>query len=370
MANITATIITPASNPNVALNPATGVVTVAPGTPLGAYTITYQICERINPANCDQAVVTVNVTAAPIVAVDDVPAPVNGASGNPSLINAFANDTLNGVPVVTANITATIITPASNPGVVMNTATGVVSVAPGTPAGIYTITYQICENINPANCDQALITVNVGAAPIVAINDNPAPVSSIGGATIPSVLGNDSLNGAIPTVGAGGTVTLTQVLPDPTGNLIFNPDGTITVVDGAPDGTYNLTYQICEILNPTNCSIAIATVVVNSGLGTLSGVVYEDTNSNGAFDGAEPVQGGYTVQLLQNGVVVATTTSNPDGSYLFTGIAPGNYSVAAISPGGSLTTGAGIIVIAQGENVTDVNLPIDPSGIVYDALTR
>jgi uncharacterized repeat protein (TIGR01451 family) len=112
-------------------------------------------------------------------------------------------------------------------------------------------------------------------------------------------------------------------------------------------------------------------VTVAAGLGTLSGVIYEDTNSNDGFDPSEPVQGGYTVQLLQNGIVVATTISNPDGTYQFTGIQPGpGYTVAAFSPDGTRIIGEGMFSIAAGQNVTDVNLPIDPSGIVYDALTR
>jgi uncharacterized repeat protein (TIGR01451 family) len=263
------------------------------------------------------------------------------------------------------------VTPATNAGVVLNTSTGVVSVAPGTPAGTYPITYRICEKLNPTNCDNAIITVVVGAAPIVASNDNPAPVSSVGGATVPSVLLNDSLSGIVPTVGPTGTVTLTQTVADPTGNLTLNPDGTVSVADGTPGGTYQLTYQICEKLNATNCTTAIATVVVTPGKGSLAGVIFEDANSNSAYDAGEPVQGGYTVELLRNGVVVATTTSNPDGSYSFTDIEPGSgYTIAATSPTGTVLAGRGSFTIAAGQNVTDVNLPIDPSGIVYNSITR
>ena len=108
-----------------------------------------------------------------------------------------------------------------------------------------------------------------------------------------------------------------------------------------------------------------------SGLGSLAGTIFEDTNSNGLLDAGEPVQGGYTVQLFKNGALVATTTSLADGSYLFLGIEPGSgYTIAATSPDGTMIAGQGSFSIAAGQNITDVDLPIDPSGVVYDAVTR
>ncbi|MCO6176490.1 hypothetical protein NHF50_15680, partial [Flavobacterium sp. NRK F10] len=74
------------TNPNVTLNPATGSVDVAAGTPAGTYTVVYQICEQLNPTNCDTANVSVVVNAAIIDAIDDdfSGAPVNGYTGGVS----------------------------------------------------------------------------------------------------------------------------------------------------------------------------------------------------------------------------------------------------------------------------------------------
>jgi hypothetical protein len=53
-----------------------------------------------------------------------------------------------------------------------------------------------------------------------------------------------------------------------------------------------------------------------------------DTNGNGVQDGSEAGLGGVTIQLLDStGALVATTISNPDGSYLFDGLAAGIYQL-------------------------------------------
>ncbi len=177
---------------------------VAPGTPAGNYILTYQICENLNPANCDQAEVTVPVTAPVIDAVPDAGS-ANGMSGGVAVANVLANDLLNGVAVIPSEVTMTQVS-TTNPNVTLNPSTGAVSVAAGTPAGTYTVTYQICENLNPTNCDQTEVTVTVTAAPIVANNDAGSPVNGYtGGTSFTNVLADDLLNG-LPVVPADVTL--------------------------------------------------------------------------------------------------------------------------------------------------------------------
>ncbi|MCF8256745.1 MAG: hypothetical protein K9J06_04290, partial [Flavobacteriales bacterium] len=180
-AQVTLTEVTPDPTGTLTLNP-DGSVDVTPGSPAGSYTLTYQICENLFPANCDQAVVTVTVSASDIIANDDNGS-ASGYSGGVAVANVWGNDLLNGSPVNPANITTTVTVPASHPGVVLNTGTGEVTVAPGTPATIYTITYNICENLNPTNCDDAVVTITVNAPAIVATDDASGPVNGISGAT-------------------------------------------------------------------------------------------------------------------------------------------------------------------------------------------
>ncbi|MBB3345515.1 putative repeat protein (TIGR01451 family), partial [Luteimonas sp. RC10] len=255
----TVTITVGTLPPGIVVDPSTGVVGVAPGTPAGSYTFEYTICEVLNPDNCDTATVTVDVEAAEIVATDDNYGPVNGATGDPSVGNVLDNDTLNGVPATPDTVTITVGTLPT--GIVVDPSTGVVGVSPGTPVGSYTFEYTICEVLNPDNCDTATVTVDVEAAEIVATDDNFGPVNgATGDPSVGNVLDNDTLNGVPATI---DTVTIT-VGTLPTGIVVDPSTGVVSVSPGTPAGSYTFEYTICEVLNPENCDTASVTVVVEA----------------------------------------------------------------------------------------------------------
>ena len=70
---------------------------------------------------------------------------------------------------------------------------------------------------------------------------------------------NDSLNGHLHPSTTSVNLTWLTV---PTG-VQTHTDGTLTVPAGTASGTYTVTYSICEVLNPSNCSTATATIVVH-----------------------------------------------------------------------------------------------------------
>ncbi|QCW27309.1 DUF11 domain-containing protein [Lysobacter enzymogenes] len=247
------------SDPKVTLDPATGAVNVAPGTPKGSYNIEYRICETADPGNCTTATVVVTVDAAPIDAVDDIVAtPVNGATGGTNVVNVLGNDTLGGSAVNPADVT---VKPNSN-GPLTVKADGSVDVAPNTPAGSYTVTYQLCEVLNPSNCDTATVTIAV-SAPAITATDDPAGGTGVTPQNTPvstNVIANDTLNGAP----IDPNLVIITVSTDPAnGTTVVNSDGTITYTprsNFAGDDSY--TYTICEKLNPTNCATAKVSVTV------------------------------------------------------------------------------------------------------------
>jgi hypothetical protein len=159
------TDVTPVTSGPLSID-ATGVLTLAPNTPSGSYPITYVICEvnpvtgvAVSPANCDTVTDTVVVLSI-IDAVTETTPAINGHIGG-NTMSLTINDTLNGQPVTIGTAGNVTITAVSVPtGLTLNTTTGIVTVAPNTPAGTYQIVYSICEvnpatgvAVSPANCD-------------------------------------------------------------------------------------------------------------------------------------------------------------------------------------------------------------------------
>ena len=233
-----------------------GTLTVPAGTASGTYTITYTICEVLNPGNCSTATTTIVVGAPAIQANGDTFTITNGANGG-TTSSVLTNDSLNGqLNPSTTSVTLTWnIVPA---GVQTNT-DGTLTIPAGTASGTYTVTYTICEVLNPGNCSTATTTVVVGAPEIKANTDTFTITNGANGGTTSSVLTNDSLNGQLNPSTTSVTLTWNTV---PAG-IQTNTDGTLTVPAGTASGTYTVTYTICEVLNPGNCSTATTTIVVH-----------------------------------------------------------------------------------------------------------
>ncbi|MBX3531298.1 MAG: DUF11 domain-containing protein [Rhizobiaceae bacterium] len=316
----------------------------------------------------DDATVS-GLTSAPIDAADDAPAAVTGLAGEPNLVNVLSNDTLNGAAAAIADLNLTVVTPAGHAGIVLDTATGVVSVAAATPAGGYSLRYRICEKLSPANCDEADVTVVVGAAGIVAVDDIASgPVDSAHAvAGVLNVLGNDRLGGGQATVG-NVNVSAAGALP---GGFALTMQGALDIAQGTASGTYQFDYRICEILNPANCDTATVKVEVRKTVPAISGTVFFDANGNGVLDGSEQRLAGYRVELRRSGAIVRDTTSDAQGDYSLYDFAPGaGYEVVFIDPATQVAVGriANLTFAVDGV-LEHQNQPIDPSGVVYNVVT-
>ena len=266
-----------------------------------------------------------------IIATNDIGTPVVSVSGGTALANVLVNDTLDGLPVVSTQVTTTTVS-STNPGVTL--VGNSVVVAPGTLPGSYTLTYRICEVANPSNCDTANVNILVNNAVILANDDIGTPLTSIaGGTAFTNVLINDTLNGV--AISSGQVITSFISSTNPGITLVGN---SVVVAPGTLPGSYVLTYRICETANPTNCDIGTVSVLVNSvpivandnigvpltvaaGGTSVLNVLVNDTLNGSPVTGSQVITSFVSstnpgVTLLGNSVLVAAGT--PPGSYTLT----------------------------------------------------
>ncbi len=71
---------------------------------------------------------------------------------------------------------------------------------------------------------------------------------------------------------------------------------------------------------------------------TVGGTLWEDRNADGTLDGGEAARfAGVTVVLKNaNGDIIATTTTDSNGNYLFSGLPDGTYTVDVTDDGNTL----------------------------------
>ncbi|WP_435417995.1 DUF11 domain-containing protein, partial [Parerythrobacter aurantius] len=341
---------------------ATGNVNVAAGTPAGTYSFNYTICEKLNPGNCQTATISVTVVAAAIAADPDTAPPVNGATGSANVVDVLDGDTLNGAPVTLAQVDLTVTTPATpaTPGApvpTLDVATGQVSVPAGTPAGTYSIVYEICEKLNPGNCASNTVSITIEAASIAADNESVSGINGLAGqAGVLDVLDGDTLNGApasLSSVNLSVTTAATPINGGPVPTL--NPaTGLVDVPAGTPAGSYSIVYEICEKLNPGNCATATATVTV------APSIDLEITKTDGKTDvfSGETVTYSLTITNLGPDTATGAVVRDVPGAGLTcpatnvltfsgAGIPSGSFTIADLV-GSGVTLGS----LAQNQSVT------------------
>ncbi len=168
-------------------------------------------------------------------------------------------------------------------------------------------------------------------------------------------------NVTVKLLNAAGAVIATQTT-DANGNYLFNnlAAGQYAVEFTKPTG-YNFTSQNTGAdatdsdANTTTGRTGLYTLAageqnltVDAGLkvantASLGDRVWLDTNGNGVQDTGENGIANVTVNLLNAaGTVVGTKTTDANGNYLFTDLAPGQYAVQFVKPNGLQFTTANV----------------------------
>ena len=138
---------------------------------------------------------------------------------------------------------------------------------------------------------------------------------------------------ATTTTDADGSYSFDK-LPAGTYSVTVVQDGPIAGLEqtGDPDATKDNSSEPITLNNdnPSTTDVNFGYIADNS----LSGTVYRDDSRNGDQDGTEPGYSGVTVQLLDaSGNVVTTTTTDANGTYSFSKLPDGTYSVKVVKDG-------------------------------------
>ncbi len=220
-------------------------------------------------------------------------------------------------------------------GITLSTTSGAISVASGTAAGTYLVTYQLCDKASTPNCATAVDTVQVNpsafgiANPSINISTSPntaqlgqasSSISPYGGTMPYTYSGSTAAGAASNSSTRGGTLAVSPT----TGAYVYTPPTNYT-------GKDTFFIKVCDAATPTpSCQIAVIYATVGSPLSVNPAPAYVNTNAN------TPVSNN------------ASSTMSPSG-----GVAPYTYSVA--NAAGSATTTS-----VKGGSVT-----VNPSTGVY-----
>lgn len=133
---------------------------------------------------------------------------------------------------------------------------------------------------------------------------------------------------------------------------------------------------------------------------TLSGHVWLDENHDRVRDAGEPLYADWTIQLWQSGTLIQSTTTDGAGFYSMSVTPNTDYELRFVHPSASVIFGSAVpnetatayvinnmsagnpaggdnssgiltgLTLISGANVPEQSLPLDPSGVVYDSITR
>jgi uncharacterized repeat protein (TIGR01451 family)/fimbrial isopeptide formation D2 family protein len=126
------------------------------------------------------------------------------------------------------------------------------------------------------------------------------------------------------------------------------------------------------------------------GTANLNGRVWHDENFNDTFDSNERSLANWNVGVYFKGKLLGTVQTDAEGEYHANGLAPNNYgsdryelrfvasgagaNTAKLGHASSVFTNGlqdiSDIVVGPGDNLQNLNLPIDPDGVIYNSIVR
>ncbi len=243
-----------------------------------------------------------------------------------------------------------------------------------TQAGTYDNTAEVTVMDNEQNIASATDTAQV------TVTDVPPEISIAKTTNVTSVpeTGGDVIYTFTVTNNSVEDVILTSLVDDIFGDLngqgdcvlpqTIIPGGTYVChvtkhISGDPASPHRNVITATALDNEENRITATDDAVVDFdqvvrplSTGVIMGHKWNDTNGDGKHQPGEPGMAGITITLKGNGVT-QSIASSPDGSYSFTKLDNGTYTVAELVPDTMFATSTASIevTIRNGETVTDID---------------
>ena len=141
VSNVTVTIPSQPANGTAVVN-GDGTITYTPAPGFsGVATVTYSICDKTQTSVCTTATLSVSVVSTVVATADSQTL----TAGSSTTLTVLGNDTRNGLPASSTNVTVTISTAPATGTATIN-ANGTITYAPAAGyAGPVSFTYTICD---------------------------------------------------------------------------------------------------------------------------------------------------------------------------------------------------------------------------------
>jgi len=147
------------------------------------------------------------------------------------------------------------------------------------------------------------------------------------------------------------------------GNVTFTPEPGF-LADPTP-----VQYTVTDTTALTS-NIALLTITYEDPA-ALAGTVWLDADRDGLIGDDEQRKAGWTLNVVNDqGVVVASVITDENGEYLVNGLIPGSYTVEFFNENGVFMDSQETDGPLLAGETADLPLPVDPSGVVYDSITR
>ncbi|MDX1804478.1 MAG: DUF11 domain-containing protein, partial [Alcanivorax sp.] len=165
----------------------------------------------------------------------------------------------------------------------------------------------------------------------------------------------------------------------------------VKLSDSVPAGTQISNTGVVSWDNAKQTASSTVAVQVGAipGTATLAGELWHDNDFDNTRDSGEAALAGWSVEVYRGTTLLRTVKSLDDGSYKIVGLpetqSGQRYELRFLAPGATATTAKlgmadsaftnGLqrisgITAASDSLVQNLNLPIDPNGVVYNSITR